>query len=90
MNEVISQLAKDLDDFDYDYDYYGYNDAIDDREQNLEDLKHYLANGLYVDGIIDHLVEIINEHDPDWEPQAQALLDRVKALFENQQGTTSF
>ena len=31
MNEVISQLAKDLDDFDYDYDYYGYNDAIDDN-----------------------------------------------------------
>ncbi len=32
MNEVISQLAKDLDDFDYDYDYYGYNDAIDDKQ----------------------------------------------------------
>ena len=43
MNEIISQLAKDLDDFDYDYDYYGYNDAIEDREQNLEDLKQYLC-----------------------------------------------
>ena len=81
MVDSIAQLAEDLDVFEYDYDYYGYTDAVDARQQALEDLKQDLLSGQYVDGIIEHLAEIVNEHDPDWEPKAQALIDRVKALY---------
>ena len=34
-----------------------------------------------IGGIIEYLTEIVNEHDPDWEPKAQALIDRVKAIY---------
>ena len=37
MVDTIAQLAEDLDAFEYDYDYYGYMDAVDDRQQALED-----------------------------------------------------
>ncbi len=81
MNDLIVQLASDLDAFAYDYDYYGYMDAIDDRKQAVEDMKNDLISGKYVDGIIEFLNEVVDEHDPDWEPKAQALIDRVKALY---------
>ncbi len=81
MSDIIVQLAADLDAFEYDYDYYGYMDAVDDRQQALEDLKQDLLSGQYVNGIIEHLTEIVAEHDPDWEPRAQVLIDRVKALY---------
>ena len=81
MNEIIRQLAIDLDAFEYDYDYYGYTDAIDDRQQALADLQQDLLSGQHIAGIIEHLTEIVNEHDPDWAPKAQALIDRVIALY---------
>ena len=74
----IIKLAMDLDAFEYDYDYYGYMDAVDDREQAVVDLINDLISGQNVDGIIDYLTEIINEHDAEWEPKAQALLLRVQ------------
>lgn len=80
MNEIIRQLAIDLDAFEYDYDYYGYMDAVDDRQQAVEDLERDLLSGQYIEGIIDHLNEIVDEHDPDWESKAKKLIDRVKAL----------
>ena len=81
MVDTIAQLAEDLDAFGYDYDYYGYTDAIDDRQQALADLRQDLLIGQNIDGIIEYLTEIVNEHDPDWEPKAQALIDRVKAIY---------
>ena len=47
MGDIIAQLAADLDTFEYDYDYYGYMDAVDDRQQALEDLKQDLLSGQY-------------------------------------------
>ncbi len=42
MNDLIVQLASDLDAFACDYDYYGYMDAIDDWKQAGEDMKNDL------------------------------------------------
>ncbi len=81
MRDTITKLASDLDEFEYDYDYYGYMDAVDDRQQAVEELRQDLSSGQHVDGIIERLTEIIDEHDPDWEPKAQVLMDRIKAII---------
>ena len=73
----IIRLAIDLDAFEYDYDYYGYMDAVDDRQQAVVDLILDLISGQNVDGIIEHLTEIVNEHDIEWEPRAHVLLLRI-------------
>lgn len=80
MNDILTQLAKDLDEFEYDYDYYGYVDAFDDRDKAREDLKQDLIDGKCLGEIIDHLTEIVNEHDNEWEDRAQKLIARIKAL----------
>ena len=82
MWDLITRLASDLDAFAYDYDYYGYMDAVDDRKQALADMRRDLISGQHIDGIIEFLTEVVDEHDPDWEPKAQALIDRVKALYQ--------
>ena len=80
MYDHITQLARDLDEFAYNYDHYGYVDAIEDRDQAREELKQDLIDGKCVRVIIDHLTEIANEHDIEWEPRARKLIDRVRAL----------
>lgn len=80
MYDIFTQLAKDLDEFEYDYDYYGYVDAFDDRDQAREDLKQDLIDGRCLEKIIAHLTEIVNEHDIEWEPRAQKLIARIKAI----------
>ena len=80
MNDIITQLAIDLDAFEYDYDYYGYMDAVDDRLQAIIDLKRDLIRRQNVGGIIEYLTEIIDEADPEWSSKALALKERLLGL----------
>ena len=77
MDDAVTKLAIDLDTFEYDYDYYGYMDMVDDRQQAVEDLKNDLMRGLNIGEIIEHLTEIINEHEDEWGSRANDLLHRV-------------
>lgn len=76
--DPISELAKDLVDFAYEFDFYGYQDAVDDRAEQLESLKADLESG-NVDGLTDYLKEIIEEGEY-MVPEATALLGRIEAI----------
>ena len=80
MDNQFLQLAMDLDSFEYDYDYYSYMDAFDSREESIERFTDGLITGSFIDEIIEHLLEIVKEHEPEWEFRAQALLNRVKEI----------
>lgn len=80
MDNKILQLAMDLDSFEYDYDYYSYMDAFDSREESVERFTEGLITGTFIDEIIEHLSEIVNEHEAEWEFRAQALMNRVKEI----------
>ena len=78
MNDIITQLAIDIDEFEYDYDYYGYVDAFEDRNQAREILRQELIDDKGWKEIIEYLTEIVSEHDEEWETRAQELIDRIK------------
>ncbi|WP_243125890.1 MULTISPECIES: antirestriction protein ArdA [unclassified Eubacterium (in: firmicutes)] len=76
--DPISELAKDLDDFAYEFDFYGYQDAVDDRAEQIESLKADLESG-NVEGLTDYLKEIIEDGEY-MVPEATALLGRIEAI----------
>lgn len=76
--DPIAELAKDLDDFAYEFDYYGYQDAVENRAEQIESLKADLESG-NVEGLTDYLKEIIEEGEY-MVPEATALLGRIEAI----------
>ena len=76
--DPISELVKDLDDFAYEFDFYGYQDAVDDRAEQIESLKADLESG-NVEGLTDYLKEIIEDGEY-MVPEATALLGRIEAI----------
>lgn len=76
--DPISELAKDLDDFAYEFDFYGYQDAVDDRAEQIESLKADLESG-NVEGLTDYLKGIIEDGEY-MVPEATALLGRIEAI----------
>ena len=82
IEEAAERLAVKLDNFAYDTDPYSYNDAIDDREQALEGLKHDLITGdKSLDGVEDFLKGVI-EADCLESAEAAVLLDDLHAFRE--------
>lgn len=82
IEEAAERLAVKLDTFVYDTDPYSYNDAIDDREQALEGLKHDLIIGdKSLEGVEEFLKGVI-EADCLESPEAGVLLGELAAFKE--------
>ncbi len=82
IEEAAERLAVKLDTFAYDTDPYSYNDAIDDREQALEGLKHDLITGdKSLEGVEEFLKGVI-EADCLESPEAGVLLGELAAFKE--------
>lgn len=79
----FEKLAFDYDQFEYDFDTYGYEDAVDNRENGLVLARKALADPEFREQIIERLVDIAEECD-DYTEEAMALADRVKRYHELQ------
>lgn len=75
----FEKLAMDYDEFEYGFDTYGYEDAVDNRENGLILARKALANPEFREQIIDRLVDIAEEFE-DYTEEALALADRVKKI----------
>jgi hypothetical protein len=88
-NEVIRQhvdqiwleLAVSLDQFSEDYDPYEYRDRVEDRDENIRELKGCLSNGstAAIQTTLQDIVECSNTDDKERE-QAAGLLERVREI----------
>ena len=77
---ALEQLAVDLDEMAYDWDTYGYKDAVDDREVNVNVILKDLQRG-DIESERLFLSEIISEEEnPEILSKAQELLKKVDAL----------
>lgn len=75
----FEKLAMDYDEFEYDFDTYGYEDAVDNRENGLVLARNALADPEFREQIIERLVDIAEEFE-DYAEEALALADRVKKI----------
>ena len=75
----FEKLAFDYDQFEYDFDTYGYEDAVDNRENGLVLARKALADPEFREQIIERLVEIAEECD-DYTEEALALADRIRRV----------
>ncbi|MDO4650754.1 MAG: hypothetical protein Q4B26_19120, partial [Eubacteriales bacterium] len=95
--EQLQSLAVEIDTFVYDYDPYSYNDAIDDREAAIDNIRQDLADGK-VGSLKQWLHDVIDEagtDSPDVTDHAVALMERLDRIeqyrgTEVSQGTISF
>lgn len=72
-----AELATKIDQFCYETDTYGYNDNVDDREANVQNLKNDLISG-NDRGAVDYLNSIIeDDRDPEAIEQAKELLEQL-------------
>lgn len=77
---ALEQLAVNLDEMAYDWDTYGYKDAVDDREVNVNVILKDLQRG-DIESERLFLSEIISEEEnPEILSKAQELLKKVDAL----------
>ena len=77
---ALEKLAVDLDEMAYDWDTYGYKDAVDDREVNVNVILKDLQRG-DIESERLFLSEIISEEEnPEIVSKAQELLKKVDAL----------
>ena len=77
---ALEQLAVELDEMAYDWDTYGYKDAVDDREVNVNVILKDLQRG-DIESERLFLSEIISEEEnPEIVSKAQELLKKVDAL----------
>ncbi len=75
----FEKLAMDYDEFEYDFDTYGYEDAVDNRENGLILARKALADPEFREQIVERLVDIAEEYE-DYTEGALALADRVKKI----------
>ena len=73
----FEKLAMDYDEFEYDFDTYGYEDAVDNRENGLILAQKALADPEFREQIIERLVDIAEECE-DYTEEALALADRIR------------
>ena len=77
---ALEQLAVELDEMAYDWDTYGYKDAVDDREVNVNVILKDLQRG-DIESEKMFLSEIISkEENPEIVSKAQELLKKVDSL----------
>ena len=77
---VVTTLARDLDDFAFDYDFYGYQDAVDDRTEHIQELIDDLETGNVI-GLLDYLDEVMQADDGDFRHEAFELHRRVRKYY---------
>lgn len=77
----IKDIAADLDEWYHGYDLYGYNDAVDNREENVKNLAEAINHGK-VDNIISFLKEAVeNEEGSDEDIKtAKTLLEELNSI----------
>lgn len=75
----FEKLAMDYDEFEYDFDTYGYEDAVDNRENGLILARKALADPEFREQIIERLVDIAEECE-DYTEEALALADRIRKV----------
>ena len=73
----LEKLAFDYDQFEYDFDTYGYEDAVDNRENGLILARKALVDPKFREQIIERLVDIAEECE-DYTEEALALADRIR------------
>lgn len=95
--EQLQSLAVEIDTFVYDYDPYSYNDAVDDRETAIDNIRQDLTSGK-VGGLKQWLQDVIDESgtdNPDITDHAISLMEKLDRIEqyrapEIDQGTISF
>ena len=95
--EQLQSLAVEIDTFVYDYDSYSYNDAVDDRETAIDNIRQDLTSGK-VGGLKQWLQDVIDESgtdNPDITDHAISLMEKLDRIEqyrapEIDQGTISF
>lgn len=95
--EQLQSLAVEIDTFVYDYDPYSYNDAVDDRDAAIDNIRQDLTSGK-VGGLKQWLQDVIDESgtdNPDITDQAVALMEKLDRIEqyrapELNQGNISF
>lgn len=75
----FEKIAFDYDQFEYDFDTYGYEDAVDNRENGLILARKALTDPEFREQIIERLVDIAEECD-DYTEKALALVDRIRRV----------
>lgn len=75
----FEKLAMDYDEFEYNFDTYGYEDAVDNRENGLILAQKALADPEFREQIIERLVDIAEECE-DYTEEALALADRIRKV----------
>jgi hypothetical protein len=75
----FEKLAMDYDEFEYDFNTYGYEDAVDNRENGLVLARKALADPEFREQIIERLVDIAEECE-DYTEEALALADRIRKV----------
>lgn len=81
--DTLEKLANDLDAFSYDYDTYGYQDAIDDREAAVKEIRDNLEEGniKYLKEWLKDVVSSADEVGEETAERAQGLLGRMQYLM---------
>lgn len=74
--DTFEKLAVDIDQFSFDYDTYGYQDAVDDREQAVKDILDNMAAGH-----IGYLKEWLQDIATNSEDMGQTFTDQAKGLL---------
>lgn len=92
-NEIVSELANDLDEFARDYDTYSYNDEVEDRFESIQSLTDDINNH-NVDGILEYLQEIVNDARPyqdydEFAIKARSLINRL-LIYKNYESEELF
>lgn len=77
--EQLQNLAVEIDAFVYDYDPYSYNDAIDDRESAVDNIRQDLTSGK-VKGLKQWLQDVIDEARTD-TPDITDITDHATELM---------
>jgi hypothetical protein len=81
VDQIRMELAIGLDRFMENYDPYEYRDRIDDREENIRELKESLSNGstAAIQATLHDIVDCANTDDKERQKAAE-LLERVKEI----------
>lgn len=95
--EQLQSLAVEIDAFVYDYDPYSYNDAVDDRDTAIDNIRQDLTSGK-VGSLRQWLQDVIDESgtdSPDIADHAVALMEKLNRIEqyrapEQNPGTISF
>ena len=79
-DKQAEKLASDIDAYSFDFDQHGYQDAVENREAAVDDLKKDILSG-NTDGVTKWLQEIVDEADmnlPEDVSKAQELITRLE------------